>query len=82
MHTFIEEIRMSKKTDRDVEKAYSVKQTVAKLRRLADCLEADKPFTIQLAGERIRVPASAVFNIEHEREGRAEEIEFQFKWKN
>jgi amphi-Trp domain-containing protein len=82
MHTFIEEIRMSEKTDRDVEKAYSVKQTVAKLRRLADCLEADKPFTIQLAGERIRVPASAVFNIEHEREGRAEEIEFQFKWKN
>ena len=73
---------MSEKTDRDVEKAYSVKQTVAKLRRLADCLEADKPFTIQLAGERIRVPASAVFNIEHEREGRAEEIEFQFKWKN
>ena len=39
---------MSKKTDLEAEKAYSVKQTVAKLRRLADCLEADKPFTIQV----------------------------------
>ena len=73
---------MSKKADRDVEKAYSVKQTVAKLRRLADCLESGKVFTIQVAGERIRVPASAVFNVEHEREGQSEEIEFQFKWKN
>ena len=73
---------MSKKADRDVEKAYSVKQTVEKLRRLADCLETGKPFRIQVAGERIQVPASAVFNIEHEREGRSEEIEFQFKWEN
>ena len=73
---------MSKKADRDVEKAYSVKQTVEKLRRLADCLETGKPFRIQVAGERIRVPASAVFNIEHEREGQSEEIEFQFKWEN
>lgn len=71
---------MPKKSDRDVEKAYSVKQTVAKLRRLADCLETGRPFTIQVAGERIRVPATAVFNVEHEREGTAEELEFQFKW--
>ena len=73
---------MSKKTGRDLEKAYSVKQTVAKLRRLANCLEAGKPFTIQVAGERIRVPAPAVFNVEHEREGQTEELEFQFKWTN
>ncbi|MCB2148137.1 MAG: amphi-Trp domain-containing protein [Deltaproteobacteria bacterium] len=73
---------MSKETDRDLEKTYSVKQTVAKLRRLTDCLESDKPFTIQVAGERIRVPATAVFNVEHEREGREEELDFQFKWTN
>jgi amphi-Trp domain-containing protein len=73
---------MPKKTDREVEKAYSVKQTVAKLRRLADCLESGKPFTIQVDGERIRVPATAVFNVEHEREGQTEELEFQFKWTN
>ena len=53
---------------------------VAKLRRLADCLENGKQFKIQIAGERIQIPAKAVFNIEHEREGNAEEVEFQFKW--
>jgi len=69
-----------KKRDRDIEKEYSVKQTVAKLRRLADCLENGKPFQIQIAGERLYIPAGATFNIEHEREGKTEEVEFQFKW--
>ena len=71
---------MATKKDRDVKKKYSVKQTVAKLRRLADCLENGKPFQIQIAGERISVPASAIFNIEQEREVNSEEVEFQFKW--
>jgi len=71
---------MAKKKDRDIERGYSVKQTVAKLRRLADCLEYGKRFTIQIAGERIQIPATAIFNIEHEREGSIEEVEFQFKW--
>ena len=71
---------MAGKTDRDIEKGYSTKQMVAKLRRLADCLEQSKPFTIQIAGERIRIPARASFTIEHEREGGSEEVEFQFKW--
>ena len=53
---------------------------VAKLRRLADCLENGKQFKIQIGGERIQVPAKAVFNIEHEREGNVEEVEFQLKW--
>ena len=66
--------------DRDIEKGYSTKQMVAKLRRLADCLEQGKRFRIQIAGEQIDIPTSAVFNIEHEREGKHEEIEFQFKW--
>jgi len=69
-----------KKAARDIEKAYSVKQMVAKLRRLADCLEQGKQFQIQIAGERIHIPAGAIFNIEHEREGDMEEVEFQFKW--
>jgi len=73
---------MAKKKERDIEKAYSVKQTAAKLRRLADCLETGKPFQIQVAGEKVRVPAHAKFNIEHEREGKREEVEFQFTWKN
>lgn len=70
-----------KKTRRDIEKTYTTKQTVAKLRRLADCLEQGKRFQIQIAGERILVPADAVFNIEHERGKTMEEVEFQFKWK-
>lgn len=71
---------MKKKKKRDVEKGYTPRQMVAKLRRLADCLEQDKPFQIQVAGERVYIPARAVFNIEHEREGDIEEVEFQFKW--
>ena len=66
--------------ERDVEKGYSTEETVAKLRRLADALETGSPFRIQIAGERIRVPARAEFTIEHEREGDEEEVEFQFKW--
>ena len=67
--------------DRDIEKGYTTNQMVAKLRRLADCIETGKQFKIQIAGERISVPASATFNIEHEREGKMEEVEFQFKWR-
>lgn len=70
------------KEDRDIEKTYPKKDFVAKLRRLADAIEKDKKFEIQIAGERIYVPVRAVFNIEHEREGNSEEIEFQIKWKN
>lgn len=67
---------------RDIEKTYTNEQFVEKLRRLADCIEKGERFDIQIAGERIYVPKDAIFNIEHEREGRAEEIEFQIKWKN
>ena len=48
--------------------------------RLADALETERPFRIQVAGERIRVPARAVFSVEHEREEGEEEIEFQLSW--
>ena len=73
---------MAKKEDRDLEKTYTTAQFVAKLRRLADALEQGERFTIQIAGERIRVPADATFNIEHERGDGEEEIEFQITWKN
>ena len=65
---------------RDIERIYSTPEIVAKLRRLADALEADRPFRIQIGGERIRVPARAQFSIENERDDDEEEIEFQFKW--
>lgn len=67
---------------RDIEKAYPRAQFVAKLRRLADAIETEKAFTIQVAGERLRIPADAVFNIEHERQGGSQELEFQLTWKS
>ena len=64
----------------DIERIYSTHEVVAKLRRLADALEKDEPFRIQIAGERIRVPDRAQFSIEHELDDDEEEIEFQLKW--
>ncbi|MDP8950011.1 MAG: amphi-Trp domain-containing protein [Actinomycetota bacterium] len=73
---------MSEEHNRDVEKVYSTSEFVSKLRRLADALETGERFEIQVAGERVYVPARAEFNVEHEREGNEEEIEFQLKWTN
>jgi amphi-Trp domain-containing protein len=68
------------KPDRDVDKSYPLPDFVAKLRRLADALETGEAFEIQLAGERVFVPARAEVSIEHEREEGAEETEFQIRW--
>ena len=73
---------MPAKKSRDIERTYTAKQFVSKLRRLADCIENDKRFAIQVGGERISVPPDAVISVEHEREGKDEELEFQIRWKN
>ena len=67
-------------SERDVEKNYTTEQAVAKLRRLADALEQGTAFRIQVAGERVRVPARAEFSVEHERGEDEEEVELQLKW--
>lgn len=66
--------------DRDLTRSYSRKQFAEKLRRLAAAIEENRAFTIQVAGERLRIPADATFNIEHERSGDEEELEFQLLW--
>jgi amphi-Trp domain-containing protein len=71
---------MNDRSNRDIEKVYTTAEFIAKLRRLADSLESGEKFEIQIAGERIYVPVRAEYNIEHERSGDAEEIEFQIKW--
>ena len=71
---------MPKKRDRDLTKTYSRSQFAAKLRRLADSIETGRAFTIQVAGERLRIPENVTFNIEHERSGADEELEFQVLW--
>ena len=69
-----------KKRKRDIEKDYPTKQFIAKLRRLADCIEHGRRFQIQVAGQRIVIPADAIINIEHEQDRSSEELEFQLKW--
>ena len=67
--------------DRDVEKRYSTNQNIQKLERLIAAISEGKSFEIQVDNERIKVPADAVFSIEHERDGDEEELEFQFRWR-
>lgn len=69
-----------KRSKRDIEKGYTKDKFVAKLRRLADSIEQGKRFKIQVAGELISIPPTAIINIEHERGVSEEEVEFQIKW--
>ena len=71
---------MSATSERDVEKGYSKAEFVAKLRRLADAIERDERFEIQIAGKRVYVPVRAEFTVEHEVSSKVEEIEFQITW--
>lgn len=66
--------------DRDVDKVYDAGEFAAKLRRLADALEGGHRFRIQVAGQRIHVPARAEISIEHEKSADSEELEFQLRW--
>ena len=68
------------RTPRDIERTYTARQFVAKLRRLADAIENDEPFRIQIAGERVAIPADATISVEHERGDGVEEVEFQIRW--
>ena len=70
----------AKSPTRDIEMNYPREQFVAKLRRLADCVERGQRFRIQVAGERVSIPPTAVISIEHERGLSEEEVEFQIKW--
>ncbi len=73
---------MAAKRSRDIERTYTRSQFVAKLRRFADAIESGKAFSIQVANDRLRIPADAEFNIEHERVGGDDELEFQIRWRS
>lgn len=73
---------MPKKKPRDVERTYTARQFVSKLRRLADAIENGKRFRIQVGGERVSVSPDAHISVEHERSGNVEEIELQIRWEN
>ena len=67
-------------TDRDVEKEVPKKQFIETLRRIADSLEKNESFRIQIAGKRLTIPAH--ISVEHEAEDDEHEVELQFRWKN
>jgi amphi-Trp domain-containing protein len=71
----------ARKKDRDVEKICSCLQAVSKLRRLADAFEMGERFRIQIGGERNTIPTGVVITIEHECEGKMEDLEIQLSWK-
>ena len=73
--------RKPRQRARDLERTYTARQFAAKLRRLARAVEKGKPFTIQVAGESLRIPSDAAFNVEHERAGGVQELEFQLRWR-
>jgi amphi-Trp domain-containing protein len=66
---------------RDIEKEYTKKEFIKKLRRLASALEKGGKFSIQVKGRKINIPKTALINIEHESSKKEEEVEFQLKWK-
>jgi len=72
---------MIEETGRDVTKTCSTDQNIQKLERLVEALRKNQAFEIQVAGERLHVPASTEFSIEHEQEGPVHELEFQFRWR-
>jgi len=71
--------------EREIEVSYTPTEFAAELRRLAIvfgiAVENGEQCTMQIAGERITIPAGARFSIEYECEGNEEELELQIKWR-
>lgn len=65
---------------RDIEKNVAKDQFIDTLRRLADALERDEPFRIQVANQRFVVPGTAALVIEHEVEDDREELSLELQW--
>ncbi|MFZ5814443.1 MAG: amphi-Trp domain-containing protein [Bacillota bacterium] len=65
----------------DIERSYKTRDVVAKLRRLADALEAGKGFAIQIGGRRVHMPPGATVAFEYECSDEEEEIEIEMTWK-
>jgi amphi-Trp domain-containing protein len=67
-------------SERDIEKNVAKDQFIDTLRRLADALERDEPFRIQVQNRRFEVPRSAALVIEHEVEDDREELSLELQW--
>ena len=69
-------------TDRDVERNCSREYFADLLRRLAEALEKNESFRIQVVNKRFTVPANAELSVEHEVEDGIEELELQLRWRD
>lgn len=66
--------------DREIEKTTSLADFIVELRRLADTLESEQTFSVEIEGEEIIVPKDAISSIVYEIEDGKAEIEFQLNW--
>lgn len=73
---------MTTEKEIDVEREYSAQETAAKLRRIADAIEAGRSFRIQVANNRLRIPTDGAVQIEMQADSDREtgEIEIEIKW--
>jgi amphi-Trp domain-containing protein len=67
--------------ERDIEKNVDKAYFVDTLRRLADALEQDDTFRIQVQNKRFQVPGTAELVIEHEVDADREELALELQWR-
>lgn len=67
--------------DRNVERNYPPKVFAAKLRRLADALEAGEQFRVEVANEHFEVAKRPLLSVEHEQAQGMAEVVFNLSWR-
>jgi amphi-Trp domain-containing protein len=64
----------------EIETDVSRRRFAATLRRIADALEAGRPFRLQVAGQRVHVPSGATPSLVVETADGERELELQLRW--
>ena len=72
---------MTEKDAIELEKTYGSSAIANKLRRIADAIENNKGFQIQVNKKRIYVPVDVYVEFEYEENGDEYELEIEMKWK-
>lgn len=65
----------------ELEKIYGASAVANKLRRIADAIEQNKGFQIQIRKKRIYVPVDVCVEFEYEEESDEYELGIEIKWK-
>ena len=72
---------MTEKDTIELEKTYGSAAIANKLRRIADAIEQNKGFQIQINKQRIYVPVDVHVEFEYEEDSDECELEIEMKWK-